>query len=307
MASRPLLFGEVLFDHFPDGRRVLGGAPFNVAWHLQAFGQRPLLISAVGDDPEGAAVREAMGQWSMDDSALQIHPRERTGRVQVSIEDDEPHYQIVRPVAWDRIEPLSSPAPDAGLLYHGSLALRDGQSCATLERLRAELDVTVFLDVNLRPPWYDREQVLDWLLHAHWAKLNTHEFAELKAAAGMARGEDGWRSGARDCLDGWDLEALIVTLGPEGALLLTRDGAEWEAPAASTSDDLVDTVGAGDAFSSVIILGLLLGWEPEHSLRRALDFAAAVCGQRGATTADPAFYEDFTRRWNPENPEQPRV
>ena len=54
------IFGEVLFDHFPDGNRVLGGAPFNVAWHLQAFGQSPRLVSRIGRDPEGRQVREAM-------------------------------------------------------------------------------------------------------------------------------------------------------------------------------------------------------------------------------------------------------
>jgi fructokinase len=307
VAARPFLFGEVLFDHFPDGRRVLGGAPFNVAWHLQAFGQRPLLISAVGDDPQGAAVREAMEKWSMDHSALQIHPRQPTGRVQVSIEDDEPRYEIVHPVAWDRIEPLPSPAPGAGLLYHGSLALRDDQSSATLERLRTDLNVTVFLDVNLRPPWYDPQRVLTSLQHAQWAKLNTDEFIELKATFGMAEDGRAWRNGARDCLDAWDLEALIVTLGPEGALLLTRDGAEWEAPAASSDDRLVDTVGAGDAFSSVMIVGLLLGWELEQSLGRALEFAAAVCGQRGATTTDPGFYQEFVRRWGLASQEAPHV
>ena len=53
IAYRPLIFGEVLFDRFPDGSIVLGGAPFNIAWHLQAFKQSPLFISRVGDDPLG--------------------------------------------------------------------------------------------------------------------------------------------------------------------------------------------------------------------------------------------------------------
>jgi sugar/nucleoside kinase (ribokinase family) len=59
-ATRPCIFGEVLFDHFPDGKRVLGGAPFNVAWHLQAFGEAPRFISRVGDDAEGDEIRTAM-------------------------------------------------------------------------------------------------------------------------------------------------------------------------------------------------------------------------------------------------------
>ncbi|MBA1332725.1 carbohydrate kinase, partial [Candidatus Endoriftia persephone str. Guaymas] len=53
MESHPIIFGEVLFDCFEDGSRVLGGAPFNVAWHLQALGAAPLFISRVGDDSLG--------------------------------------------------------------------------------------------------------------------------------------------------------------------------------------------------------------------------------------------------------------
>ena len=101
------VFGEVLFDHFPDGTRVLGGAPFNVAWHLQAFGQAPWFVSRVGADPEGAAVREAMRDWGMDTGGLQLDPRYPTGRVSVRFADGEPTYDIVRPCAYDAIEPVS--------------------------------------------------------------------------------------------------------------------------------------------------------------------------------------------------------
>ena len=57
MSNKLCIFGEVLFDVFPDGHQVLGGAPFNVAWHLQAFGQSPFFISRVGNDPQGKEIR----------------------------------------------------------------------------------------------------------------------------------------------------------------------------------------------------------------------------------------------------------
>ena len=57
--GQPVVFGEVLFDIFPDGSRVLGGAPFNVAWHLQAFGCAPLFVSRIGEDENGEQVRAA--------------------------------------------------------------------------------------------------------------------------------------------------------------------------------------------------------------------------------------------------------
>ena len=53
-----VIFGEVLFDDFPDGA-VLGGAPFNVAWHLQAFGLHPVVISRTGNDAQRDQMRPA--------------------------------------------------------------------------------------------------------------------------------------------------------------------------------------------------------------------------------------------------------
>ena len=101
---RICIFGEVLFDHFPDGTRVLGGAPFNVAWHLQAFGQSPHFISRVGNDSAGEAIRNAMHEWGMDTRGLQTDPARPTGRVEVSFVDGEPTYDIVHPCAYDAIE-----------------------------------------------------------------------------------------------------------------------------------------------------------------------------------------------------------
>ena len=83
-AKRPVIFGEVLFDRFPDGSAVLGGAPFNVAWNLQAFGQAPLLISRVGQDALGEQIRETMTDWSMDTSCLQSDMSHPTGIVDIS-------------------------------------------------------------------------------------------------------------------------------------------------------------------------------------------------------------------------------
>ncbi len=93
---RPLIFGEVLFDCFPDGSRVLGGAPFNGAWHLQAFGHSPLFVSRVGNDEAGQEIRSAMQVWGMDIGGLQLHVSHATGNVAVSLIEGEPHYDIVQ-------------------------------------------------------------------------------------------------------------------------------------------------------------------------------------------------------------------
>lgn len=201
------VFGEVLFDHFPDGSRVMGGAPFNVAWHLQAFGRSPYFVSRVGRDTEGAEVRDAMQRWDMGTDGLQNDENRPTGQVSVSFVDGEPKYAIVEDCAYDAIEvpPLSG----CRLLYHGSLAVRSSRSADSLRQLRAIGPDRIFVDVNLRPPWWQRRQLLDLIQGAHWVKLNLDELAAL--------GDPDCppRDAARRFLDDNQLQALVVTHGKQ--------------------------------------------------------------------------------------------
>ena len=286
--ERPCIFGEVLFDHFPDGSRVLGGAPFNVAWHLQAFGQAPRFISRVGKDTEGEQIRRAMTDWGMDLGGLQIDDTHPTGQVKVEIVDNEPHYDIVAPVAYDRIVPVPDMVNDCSLLYHGSLALRDEISRQTFDNaLTTHGAATLFVDVNLRPPWWEREQVLAMVDRAHWVKLNADELALLASSSA---------DGPEVFVNEHHLKGLILTRGASGAEVLTADGRHSEIrPEADIQ--IVDTVGAGDAFASVMILGLSLAWPLEVMLQRAQAFASALVGRRGATVADKGFYRSFIDDW----------
>jgi fructokinase len=287
--GRLCLFGEVLFDHFPDGQRVLGGAPFNVAWHLQAFGQDPYFISRVGNDAEGARILSAMAEWGMQTGGVGIDPGLPTGRVEVRFDNGEPSYDIVCPSAFDAIGIDLMPG-DCRLLYHGSLALREAGSQAALERLRAAGPGMLFVDVNLRPPWWRRAAMQQMLHGAHWVKLNVHELTELGAAGSAGP------SAAADFLNAYRLAGLIVTHGADGAELWTASGDRFRA-GPDRAIDVVDTVGAGDAFASVIILGLAKGWPPEVMLQRAQAFASGVVGRRGATVNDLDFYRDFIDQW----------
>ena len=164
--TRICIFGEVLFDHFPDGQAVLGGAPFNVAWHLQALNQSPFLISRVGEDEDGDRVRSAMQQWGMDTTGLQSDPKRATGQVRVSIIDGEPSYEIVEDCAYDAIEPPG--LENCDFLYHGSLAARCDKSADTLLQLRDTVPNKVFVDANLRQPWWRRERLEELVHGAHW-------------------------------------------------------------------------------------------------------------------------------------------
>jgi fructokinase len=294
MSGRLCIFGEVLFDHFADGMRVLGGAPFNVAWHLQAFGQSPHFVSRVGNDAEGAEIRAAMQNWGMDTSGLQSDNERPTGKVMVSFENGEPAYDIVENCAYDAIDAsalaASAAAMNGGFLYHGSLALRGDLSRRALRQLEAAAPQSVFIDVNLRSPWWRIEQVRQMLRGANWVKLNREELDLL------GRDNSGTVLEPAAFLHEYDLQGLVVTLGASGAALHTRGGEPVQVSPRGKIDK-VDTVGAGDAFASVTILGLLKRWRLELTLQRAQDFASKIVGRQGATVADRAFYRPFVEDW----------
>jgi fructokinase len=289
--ARPVVFGEVLFDRFPDGSVVLGGAPFNVTWHLQAFGLAPLFISRVGDDPLGRRIRNAMAECGMDATGLQVDPAHPTGTVEVTFADGEPHFDIVAERAYDFVDSSNLPPVDeAGLVVHGTLALRHPVSRDACQRLREHLEAPAFVDVNLRAPWWEQERVAGALRSARWAKLNGDELSALATGGTVEERMSRLQQDA-------GLELLVVTLGERGALARTASGGIESVAPTTREISVVDTVGAGDAFAAVLVLGLLRSWPLAVTLPRAQAFAEAVVGVRGATVTDPAFYTAFRETW----------
>lgn len=287
---RPLIFGEVLYDRFPDGACTLGGAPFNVAWHLQAFGLAPLMISRVGDDALGEQVLAAMRAWGMDCSGMQLDSTHATGVVDISLEHGEPRYHIVEAQAYDfiAVEQLPRIRGDA-LLYHGSLASRSAATAEALAELKRQLRGKVFVDINLRAPWWDRQQALQLLADARWIKLNAEELGALLPQA--ADEEARIAALLTDALD-----YAVVTRGDQGATAIVARGRQRHEvrPAATT---VIDAVGAGDAYCSVLILGEMRQWPLPLTLQRAQQFASAIVGMRGATPRDMRFYQPFNAAW----------
>jgi fructokinase len=288
----PVIFGEVLFDCFESGNKVLGGAPFNVAWHLAAFGRPPLLISAVGDDAEGRDILRCMTEWQLPTEGIQVSSDYPTGRVQVTIEKGEPHYVITHPSAWDSIQvpplPHISGAP---FIYHGSLALRDPVSAQALYTLCENTQTPIFVDVNLRDPWWQRELVLVHLRRATWAKMNVRELEYLIPLLPSESGR------VKFLFHSTGLKFLLITRGEAGASLYNDNATCWQVTPSKGSFPVVDAVGAGDAFTSVFLLGILLGWKESICLQRAQNFASSVVGIRGATTFDRHFYQGFRDSW----------
>ncbi len=289
--ERPVIFGEVLYDCFPDGQAVLGGAPFNVAWHLQGFGRAPLFISRVGDDPLGHQVKDAMHNHGMDASGLQLDSLHPTGKVSITMSGKNHSFEIIPDQAYDYIDQGAlPPLPDSTLFYHGSLAARSPVSAQTLAFLNTRYAGKRLVDVNLRSPWWQQQQVLELVDGAWLAKLNDEELQLLVPDA------DDDASRIQQLINNAGLQLLLVTRGAAGAELLTATGDSFRV-APDPVTNVVDTVGAGDAMTSVLILAILEGWPWQLALERSQAFASAIVGQRGATVEEPGFYQPFIDAW----------
>lgn len=291
MIAHPIvIFGEALFDQYPDGQQILGGAPFNVAWHLQAFAQSPCFISRVGYDANGDKIKQAMQNWQFDMENLQVDSVYPTGAVQIKLNQGEPEYQILANQAYDFIDDelldIMQPFP---ILYHGTLALRSPKSEQTLRKLVNHRPDVIFVDVNLRNPWWQLEAVHRCLARANWAKLNIDEFDQLSGIRGQLE------QSMQECLEQFDLDVLVITCGDQGARALSRFG-EWQAVKPEPIS-IVDTVGAGDAFAAILLLGIQRKWPLSVTMERAQLFASAVVTRTGAIVTDPNFYQPFINAW----------
>ena len=286
----PIIFGEVLFDEFPNGAQILGGAPFNVAWHLRAFDLDPLIISRVGKDKLGLKIRQTMQNWHMKTEGLQIDDNHLTGRVIISQTATSHGFEIPENQAFDFIKQQELPnnIDDSELLYFGSLCLRNQTSRSTLQSLLS-LPLKHFVDINLRAPWWNDEVLSLVLEQAHWLKLNDEELQILNGSATPIE------LAIENFFGNHSINHLIVTCGEKGAYFY--DGKELIHGRAPQISKIKDTVGAGDAFSAVFLLGIYQNWPMNVILKRALSFAADICGIQGATINDIPFYQKHTKNW----------
>jgi fructokinase len=283
------IFGEVLFDTFPDGTAVLGGAPFNVAWNLTAFRAAPRIITAVGQDALGRIIQERMHGWRMNCEHLAVVPEYPTGKVTVCLNNGDPSYTIEENQAYDNIPMDCLPKRTQGFLYFGSLALRTAHNRAVLAELRKRHQGKIFIDVNLRPPFWDKDSILALIQDAHWLKLNEAELALIADGTDM---ESRARQLKTDC----NLDGLVVTCGSRGAFALGPDNTPIQV-SPEQAKEVRDTVGAGDAFASVLLFGLMHSWPLQDTLERAQQFASDVVGIQGAVSADSNFYQQHIQSW----------
>lgn len=296
MAHAVMILGEVLGDVFPE-KTITGGAPYNVARHCHAFGLDVQMLSAIGQDALGDRILSEMRQCGMSIAGMQRIEALPTGQVRVHFEGGSHRFEILDAqaydaMAWPPVEALvSARAPN--LVYLGSLALRHAPMQALAECwLQACQPATVLCDINLRAPWYDAQSLRLVLQAADVLKINHEELPEVSRLLGLPVSPDV-NALARQLLMVCGLREMFVTCGEEGSFWLDRFGQGFRVPPVRLSAPFVDSVGAGDAYTAVIIRGLLAGWSRPTMLTRAASFAASICSIRGAVPEAVAFYDDF--------------
>lgn len=284
-------FGEVLWDMLPSGK-LPGGAPMNVATHLQNLGIPAKMISRVGKDELGAEIKAFLEskncttEWIQEDETL------NTGWVKVQLsEKNEATYTIVHPVAWDFIqtnEAVQQLANQASALVFGTLASRDDTSYQTLlsilKNLPKDSKVLKVFDINLRPPHYSQSLIEEFLQYADVVKLNEDELKIVAKWYDIAGDEENQ---LREISQKFGLNTLIVTKGGDGAILLRleNDGQKHFYQQQGYKVVVADTIGSGDSFLAGFLKNMLQAKSSAHALNFACAIGAVVASHSGANPA----------------------
>jgi fructokinase len=277
-----LVWGEVLWDCLPQGL-FLGGAPFNVGYHLRRLGWSVEVVSAVGADVLGRQIwRRA--DWAGLGRRFLVEDAERdTGWVEVELDEKRnATYRIVEEVAWDAIpvgpEVLKLAGEVAAVVY-GSLAQRGEANRVNLARVLAATPGAKFMDINLRAPYDDRDRVLGLARGADLLKMNEEELLTLSGCRGP------WSEACARLAAQTEVENICVTRGAEGAVFWTPD---FRAEGRAEPVEVVDTIGAGDAFMAALVAESLAGHLRTaelagKALENACRLGAFVASHAGAT------------------------
>jgi fructokinase len=290
MSFNVIGIGEILWDILPSGKQ-LGGAPANFACHARALGARSRVISRVGQDPPGVEILQRLQALGLPIADVQVDPSARTGTVSVDLSaSGQPRFTIHEDVAWDRLaleKTALAAVAEADAVSFGTLAQRREPARSTIQALLAAVrpGTLRILDINLRQHYFSRDIIETSLRLANIVKFNDSELPVLAEMLGL-RGSV--RRQIEQLARHYTQRLVCLTRGAHGSLLYS--GGQW-ADDPSQPVAVKDTIGAGDAFTAALAMGLLAGKPLDAINRRANQVARHVCACEGATPPLPDFPE----------------
>jgi fructokinase len=281
--------GEILWDIFPD-KKELGGAPANFAYHISELGLNGYVISALGADELGDEILNRVKGKSLNYILERVpYP---TGTVLVKVDENGvPEYEICENVAWDNIpftKEMEELAKETDALCFGSLAQRSVNSCKSINQfidMLPDYAMKVF-DINLRQHFYTKQIIVESIQKSNVLKINDEELLTLSNLLGIGADNDEEKI-VRELIREYQLEIAILTKGEKGSTIITPDeSSSLDTPKVK----VVDTVGAGDAFTAAFIAAILMGKSIKEAHLLAVDVSAYVCTQKGAMPKLPECY-----------------
>jgi fructokinase len=283
--------GEILFDIYGT-KKNFGGAPLNFIYHIQKIAGNANFVTAVGDDQDGRTILEFLEDHRFPLQYISIKKGVPTGNVLVKLSDSKvPQYQIKKNVAYDYISISEnqklSLIKNSGLIYFGTLCQRNIISRETIQSF-FNSDLIKFCDLNLRQSFYTDKIVFDSLSAADILKLNNDE---LKVVCSMfSINSVKTAEAVKSLMKRFNIKYIAVTIGEDGAELFSRTGS---AHYKVSKGEIIDTVGAGDAYSAILALGIINGHTIENINKLANEFASEVCSVKGALPMDEGIYESY--------------
>lgn len=273
-------FGEILWDALEHGL-FLGGAPTNVAYNTARLGHPSLLISSIGNDELGRQAVKRIENAKVDVSCVQISNALPTGVADIFLDENkDADYNIQSPSAWDEIEYTQltqEKLADCSAIVFGSLACRSETSRTTLETLLASFTGLKVCDINIRKPWNDPDFLLRIAKQANILKLNEDELFYLSDTTHTS---DNTEKALKRLSDLCNCKMIAVTRGSSPAIFY--DGATTLYCETETTEGVVDTIGAGDAFSAGFVTAMAECLPAGEALRRGVQMGGIVATHSGA-------------------------
>ena len=325
-----LSFGESLVDFLPDRRgvsladvesfrKVVGGAPTNMALGVAQLGCDAALMGKIGEDAFGDFVLDSLDRAGVDTRGMSRTDRAQTGLTFVTLDEDgDRSFLFYRDPSADMLLRTDDIVPqvveEARIFQVGSNLLTDPAVREATEHaidLARTSQTLLSVDPNIRPHLWEstdllRDVILEQAESADIFKVNEEELEVL--VPGTSPGA-AWRETFRPR----GIQIFMVTLGSEGAILFAPQG---EAQAAAREIEVVDTTGAGDGFMSGFLAALtasLRRRSPDAPWRDMLDalslddlqcalelgtwVGTTVCSELGATPALPTL-ADLPNRYS---------
>lgn len=289
--------GEILFDIYPGGRK-LGGAPFNFIYHVIKITGRGNFVSRVGNDSQGNGILDFLKKENISAKYIQTDDKHKTGAAITNLGKNKiPDFVIEKDSAYDFIEKTSMLdnliENETDCLYFGTLAQRNEKSRDTIQSLFKKSGEKYFCDLNIRQDFYSKDLIEKSLTAADVLKLNEEELKLVNKLL-FGSGYELYNT-AKRALEKFKIEMLCVTKGDGGAILFhNREENFYQIK----NGNVVDTVGAGDAYAALLCIGFLSNWKIDKINRLASEFANEIIKIEGALPEDDKVYETFRKKLN---------